>query len=160
MPIYMKIPDVPGESIAADYRDMIRVLDISWGLSRPGPPTAKPTFADIGITKALDLATTELAKRAANGNSLGKCRIFNVTGGQPPKEFERITTWKTRVTSLTQSDNESGGPPLDVVTFSFNKIELIYRTFDQQGAQSGRKRFAWDIINDQSFSAGAAGDID
>ena len=159
MPIYMKIPDVPGESLAAEYRDTIRVLDISWGLSRPGPPTAKPVFADIGITKAIDLATTELAKRAANGNSLGKCRIFNVLEGQPVREFQKITTWKTRVTSLSQTDNESGGPPIEAVTFSFDKIELIYRLFDQTGMPVGTKRFAWDLINDQSFPAGAAGDV-
>lgn len=153
MPIYMKIPDVPGEVIAKDYEDTIRILDISWGLSRPGSPSSKPTFADIGITKAIDLATTELAKRAANGHSLGKCRIFNVTSGSPGNENQKITTWKTRVTSLMQTDNESSGPPLDVVTFSFDRIEVIYRLFDEQSTLRGTKRFAWDIVNDQPFPA-------
>ena len=38
MPIYMKIPDVPGEAQAAGYENTIRILDVEWGLSRPGPP--------------------------------------------------------------------------------------------------------------------------
>jgi type VI secretion system secreted protein Hcp len=155
MPIYMKIPDVPGEATAANYPNTIRVLDVSWGLSRPGPPTAKPAFADISITKPLDRATPILARHAAKGKSLGKCQIFNVTSSGEPQEFEKITTWKTRVTSLMQSDNESGGPPLDVVAFSFEKIELIYRIIDEQGQLGGTVRFAWDLINDTTFPAGA-----
>jgi len=153
MAIYMKIPDIPGEATAQDYRDMIRVLDMQWGLARPGAPNSRAVFSDVTITKALDRATPLLAKRVANGNSMGKTRIFNVLEGEVPREIEKITMWKTRATALNETDNESAGPPIDVVSFSFNKIAVVHRLFDELGQLRGTTRFAWDLVNDQPFSA-------
>ena len=153
MSIFMKFlnptADIKGESTTAGFVDAVELYEVSWGLSHP--PVGAVVFADISATKGLDLSTQQLALYAATGGTVGKSTIDKtIQLDNQVQSYVTMTLWKTRVSSVTQQQ-----PPedqaLDMITFTFDRIEVVYRRITPQGQLVPGTRFAWDLVKSKTF---------
>ena len=137
---YLKIDEVPGESIDAAHAGWIDLLSVRWSAPPPAPPAAPAPAGvarrgpgSITLSKKLDKASPLLKQAAAAGKFLHAVQIELPKGAaQGPKSYYRYELKNVMVSSISMAGGGAGGvAPTEQLTLNFAAIELKYE--EQKG---------------------------
>jgi len=74
--MFLKLKDVPGESIDKQYKGCIDILSWSWGMSQAGTThsgsgggAGKVSVADLTITKYIDKSSLQMTANSCSGST-------------------------------------------------------------------------------------------
>jgi type VI secretion system secreted protein Hcp len=148
--IFAKIGDIKGESLDDKHKDQIEILSWSWGVTNAGATSGgsgsgagKPHFSDFSFTHKIDKASPVLLKACATGVHIKDATITHRKAGKGQQDFLIFKMNDVIITSVTQSDNESGLP--ENVSLTFSKIDLEYKPQKPGGSLDAGVHFKYDI---------------
>jgi type VI secretion system secreted protein Hcp len=139
---------IKGESQDSDHKDEIEVTSWSWGMEAKhslgsGGPSGKATLRELSIIKKVDSASTGLML-ALRENELIQTAVLTMRrAGKGQQEYLKITIEQGRVTALDlqgSADNVNG-QLVEAVSFSFNKIQVVYTPQGPDGQPKGSTTF-------------------
>jgi len=156
--IFLKIDNVPGESIDAADGDSPHIGDIElqdWrlGISNDAPQhmtetdkdkvTQHTNVTDLVVTKWIDLATKPLLQFCAEGTIIEKATLtLRKLAGDHKHEYFVVDFTKLKVVSV---DWPQGEDKKEDVTFRFATFKLKYTMQDNAGEGSqGSLEFGWN----------------
>ncbi|MBB3221234.1 type VI secretion system tube protein Hcp [Pseudoduganella umbonata] len=150
---------IKGTSTVAGHAEWITIDSIEMGVGRAisssgggaDRDTSNPSFSEISLSKATDIASADLFMQAVCGMSLGKAELhFIHTGGADKKEqvFLKIELEEAIVSSYSVS---SGGErPSENFSINFTKISYQYDSFTGDKVVTGTPK-KWDLETNATF---------
>jgi type VI secretion system secreted protein Hcp len=140
---------IKGESQDTQHKGDIDVLGWSWGMQgKPslggGGASGKASINDLRIVKRVDSASTALMLALRTNEPIQKAVLTLRKAGKTQLEYLKVTIEQGRVTSLTIDAGDSSGSPdlVEIVKFSFNKIEVEYVPQGNDGQPQGGMTFS------------------
>ena len=140
---------IKGESQDGQHKGEIEVVSWSWGMqAKPslggGTASGKATMNDLRIVKRVDSASTGLMLALRTNEPIQQAVLTLRKAGKSQLEFLKITIEQGRVTSLTVDGGDPAGSAeiVEKVSFSFNKIEVVYVPQGKDGLPQGGMTFA------------------
>lgn len=142
--IYLKLPDIKGESTVEEYADQIEINSFSYSCSQPtspvrsndGPTTGRAMHNLISLSKSMDLASTDICKQVWGGNTLADAVItFCRTDNNKDLPYLVITLEEVVVANYTISGG--GGIPSESISLNFSTIKFDYKQQKKEGQEGG-----------------------
>ena len=139
---------IKGESQDAAHGKEIDVVAWSWGMAaRPslggGGATGKATLRELKIVKRVDKASTALMKALRTNEEIKEAILTVRKVGKNPLEYLTIKIEGGRIIALDIDTGESPANPvlIERVSFSFNKISIVYTPQGPDGNPLGKTVF-------------------
>jgi type VI secretion system secreted protein Hcp len=122
----------------------ISVESWSWGVSNAvtgggggggGGGEGRATFHDLTVTKTVDKASPELARRCANGQHIPDVTLTVDRPGGGNRPFLEIKLTNATITSVSPAGS-GDALPMEEVTFTYDQVRLKYTTRDGDVVQA------------------------
>lgn len=150
--MFLKIADVPGESVDDKHAKEIDILAWSWGMSQggtthegPGAGAGKVNVQDISITKYVDIASPLLMLFCSNGKHLSEATLTVRKAGETPLEYIIVKMTDAIITSVSTGGSGGEDRLTENVSLNFAKVEYKYTGQTKTGAEGDKKEYKWDI---------------
>jgi len=122
--VFLKIPDVEGESTDAEHGQWIDVISVSWlqgsaSARRAGPTGNGP--GSVTLVKRIDRSSPRLTEACAKGRSLGSVVVHTRPSARSRGALSEYVLDETKVASCRQSTTD--GQPSESITLNFGKVE-------------------------------------
>lgn len=138
---YLRIPDIAGESQAADHEEEIDVHAVEWGFEMQAAPVAgrgrrrsAPTVADVVVTLATDASVPSMVLAMLQGKSFDDVELSWVVAGGDHR-FERLQLTLQHVVLRSVQLASADSLPAVQVAFSYESFTLRYvEQADDHGA--------------------------
>ncbi len=147
---------IKGTATVDGHKDWITIDAIQMGVGRAisssggaDRDTSNPSFSEISLTKATDLASADLFMQAVCGKSLGDAEIhFIQTGGSDKKQqvFLKLILGGAIISSYSASSN--GERPVETISINFTTISYTFDAFSGDTVISGTPK-QWDLEKNQ-----------
>lgn len=156
MAIYMQIQGINGDVTATGYENWIRLESINFGVGRdirsvePGDQTNReesvPNFSEISITKLMDQASPNLFTLACIGPAQTSVLIYLSRGGTGGafQNYMQYTLSDVLISSYSVSTDRDSDP-LENLTLSFDKLQMVYIPFNNDGAAQSQIPAGYDL---------------
>lgn len=144
---------IKGTSTVAGHTDWITIDSLQMGVGRAisisgggtDRDTSNPSFSEISLTKATDIASADLFMQAVCGKSLGKAEIhFIQTGGSDKKQQVFLTIELEGPIISSYSASSGGERPNETFSINFTKISYKYDSFTGDSVVTGTPK-KWDL---------------
>lgn len=145
MAIYMKIPDIPGDTTQGNHKKWIEVQSCQFGVGR-GVSTrtgsaqdreaSEPNVSEIVVTKLLDQASVKLFQAATQNQEGKKVEIHFCSTAQAGQNYLEIELSETIVSSWNISSG--GDRPMESVSLNGTKVNVKYQALDQKDNVAGK----------------------
>ncbi|MCC7429187.1 MAG: type VI secretion system tube protein Hcp [Alphaproteobacteria bacterium] len=145
MAIYMKIPDIPGDTTQGNHKEWIEVQSCQFGVGR-GVSTrtgsaqdreaSEPNVSEIVVTKLLDKASVKLFQAATQNQEGKKVEIHFCSTAQAGQNYLEIELSETIVSSWNISSG--GDRPMESVSLNGTKLNIKYQALDQKDNVAGK----------------------
>jgi type VI protein secretion system component Hcp len=145
--IFGKFTGIDGESIVKGFEKWIDVESYSWGAVSGGPPS-KPEFADFSFTKLYDSSSPPLLLSLMQGKPINEAlfEFTKTTGSATPEVYLEYKFSDVLLASYGVGGSSGGGNPSESWSFSFAKVETIYRPQDNKTGKLGSPIvFSWEV---------------
>lgn len=155
---YLKIEKIKGESKRADHEDEIDVFGVEWKVSQSssastgsGRSRGRATIGDLIVHKWYDAASPHLALACMNGTALDEI-VFSARkdSGEAHLDYITVTMEKGMVSGyqLSQSQAEDSGEDriIETVSFSFEKIGILYKVQSDDHSAGDEHEVEYDIV--------------
>jgi type VI secretion system secreted protein Hcp len=130
--MFLKVPQIPGESLDKSHKNEIDVLAWSWGLWS-GSATKKVTTGacvqGLSVTHYADAATPGLMMAVTMGQVLGPVTLTVRKSGAIPLEYIKIVMQDATVTSV--SNGGSGGEDRLTENFTLDFSSAVFTYIKQ-----------------------------
>jgi type VI secretion system secreted protein Hcp len=151
--IHIKLDGVAGESVDSRHAGEIEVQSWSWGVSSAGSVATgagsgagKATFNDLTFVHRVDRATPKLWELCATGKHVKDAKLASRKAGGPAgQDYLVITLKDVVVTSVSTSQSEGGGAPVEFVGLRFSKVDLEYKPQKPDGSLGAGIHFKFDL---------------
>jgi len=138
--IFLKVPDISGESVVPGHEDEIEILSFNFGVDNVVVPSGgqrssgNPNFQDATFTKQLDKSSPKLFLDVATGKTEPEAILVvaRQTGGGTV-DFVKFTFTDVIVTSYSIGGSEGEVIPTDFFSLNFAKIKFEYTPLDSKG---------------------------
>jgi len=147
-----KTGPIKGESEDEQHKGEIDILGWSWGISAQtamggGGPAGKAVIKELRLRKHVDRASTALMSVATNNELIKKAVLAVRKAGTTQQEYFKLTIERGRITSYEVQAPESETNPemLELLSLSFQKIEIEYRLQGEDGQLRGSGVYANEI---------------
>ena len=150
--MYLKLPDIDGESQQQDHEDEIIVSGVSWEVSIPdaalsGRMRARTSFSGITISKDTDLATNAMLDCIAKNKKLGNVELTFASGASDGiNEYLIFNLNNVRITSYKMEASEAAQKPKELWTLNFENISSVYKKFDDRGRLDEESEFEYSVL--------------
>ena len=155
--MFLKIPDVKGESKDAKHGEEIDVLAWSWGMSQSGSTHAgggggagKVSVQDLSFTKWVDSSTHALMQGCCNGKHFKEALLTVRKAGEKPLEYIKITMTDVLVTSVSTGGSGGEDRLTENVSLNFAKVKVAYTPQKPDGSGEAAKEMTWDIQKNEA----------
>jgi type VI secretion system secreted protein Hcp len=144
---------IKGTSTVSGHTDWITIDAVQMGVGRAisvsgggkDRDTSNPSFSEITLTKATDIASADLFMQAVCGKSLGKAEIhFLQTGGSDKKQQVFLTLELESAIISSYSASSGGERPTETFSINFTKISYKYDSFSGDTVTTGTPK-KWDL---------------
>ena len=125
--MYIKFPDIEGESMDANHDKWIDVLSIDWGAHKPGAGgdaarrRGDVKYGDITMTKEVDASSPKLMLACANGTHFPSVELEAPERPGAQATYMKYKLEKVRITSY--SIDATGDRPMETITLNYEKID-------------------------------------
>lgn len=150
---YLKIDDIPGESLRSGHEEEIVVSSFSWGAHRSAfrnsggqRESGLPEVQAMSISKDYDASSPYLALACIKAKNLGDV-VLTLRKDQGDEHSDYLTITMTNV--LVESYNTGGGGggnPIDNITLSFDSITQKYIQDANDLTAGGEHEMEYDIL--------------
>jgi type VI secretion system secreted protein Hcp len=146
--MFIKLPDIPGESTDSKHKGEIEVLSFSWGVSQAagsgsggGGGAGKPQVTDFSFVKQIGAASPALFVSVCKGDHMDEAVFTANTGtstdpkgkkGQPT--FYKVTFSDVLISGVRAGGQSGNDLPLEEVSLNFAKVEIEY--FDGKSSKA------------------------
>ncbi len=142
---------VKGESTAPGHADEILLCGWSWGANASsaigaGASTARRSYRNLTVTKAIDCASTALLSALATNDEVKEARLMMRKAGEGQQDFYSITLKGARVAGI-ELESDAEGSTQERVTFTFTKVEVEYRMQQGSGSRGAAFTFTDELIH-------------
>jgi type VI secretion system secreted protein Hcp len=154
--MFLKLTDIPGESVNNDHKDEIEIFSYAFGLSNAttvasGAGAAKPKFADITITKRIDKSSPLLMLNSAKGQPVTQAILTLERTGVKSSKFMVITLDNVLVSSISSTGPAGSDVPTETVSLNYGKIKVEYYQQNPDGSVALAGTFAYDILANKAL---------
>lgn len=139
---------INGEAQDEKHKNEVEVLAWSWGMQGKaslggGAATGKATMRELRIIKRIDKASTALMSALRTNEPIKEAVLTVRKTGKKPLEYLKITIEDGRVMALDieAGDVTNSSTVVEKVTFSFNKISVVYTPQGADGQALGSTSF-------------------
>lgn len=149
--MFLKIPQIPGESVDKSHKNEIDVTSWSWGLSGAGTTkkvTSGACVQGVNVTHLADAATPGLMMAVTMGQVLGPVTLTVRKPGVYPLEYITIVMQDVMVTSVSNGGASGSGAEV-YESFSMDFSSAVF-TYVKQNADGT----AGESKSAQIYSAG------
>ena len=154
MAIYIEYTGVKGDVTAEGYKNHLAVDSFQFSVNRAismetgncvNRESTKPHYAEIVLTKPVDISSTALFQEASSGSEGKKVVIkFVQTGGDKVEEYLTYTLEKCLISSYSVSaDSENN--PIESFCLSYTSIEVTYANYDSGNKVGSPQRAGFNI---------------
>jgi type VI secretion system secreted protein Hcp len=150
--MFMKIPNIKGESRDGTHKEEIDVLAWSWGASQSGTThlgtgggAGKVNVQDLSFTKYVDKSSHLLLSACAKGTHFTDALLTVRKAGDKPLEYIKITMNEVMVTSISTGGSGGEDRLTENVTLNFAKFKFEYTPQKPDGSGDATVNFAFDI---------------
>ena len=146
--IFLRIRDIPGESLSDQHRGEIDVLSFSLGASNNRIvangtiASGKVQFSDIKIIKHVDKSSPKLFNCCSTGKHIQQGTLSVYRAGKGMVQLEQFILSDMMISSVRQYMNEDG-TLLEEVDLSFSRIEMVYTQQDPSTGLPGAQTKMW-----------------
>ena len=146
---HIKFAGVDGESTHKNHKGETEILSWNWivtqegGGSSGGSGKGKAVPGDFQITHLYDKSSPVLAKYCASGKHFNEVTLTACKAGEDQKDF-LVVKFKEVFIKSVQPTGSAGGDIVEVVKFSYAKIDFAYKAQDDKGGLTGEVKFGWD----------------
>ena len=157
---YLKLDGITGEAQDPDHTEEIEILSWSWGVSNTasfasgstGGAFGRASLSDLSFMHYVDNASTALAQKCANGDTIGTGKLTCRKGtGDNKLDYLAVDLEDVMVTSVQTSGSGGGGAPVsESFSLTFRKITTTYKGQSNPGDAAGGATFSWDVQQHQS----------
>ena len=150
---------IKGTSTVSGHADWITIDSLQMGVGRAisvsgggtDRDTSNPSFSEISLSKATDIASADLFMQAVCGKSLGKAEIhFIQTGGADKKEQVFLTIELEGPIISSYSASSGGERPSETFSINFTKISYKYDSFTGDSVVTGTPK-KWDLETNATY---------
>lgn len=149
--MFLKISEIPGESLDSKHKDEIDVLSFSWGVSQfggsasgGGAGAGKADFQDFTFAVPVSKASPKLWLACASGKHYSDATLSVRRAGENQNDYLVYKLYDLLVTSYQEGASDDTGP-LDSFSLNFSKIEVSYKQVDQKGGVGAETTAGWDL---------------
>jgi type VI secretion system secreted protein Hcp len=144
---------IKGTSTVSGHTDWITIDSLQMGVGRSistsgggkDRDTSNPSFSEITLAKATDIASADLFMQAVCGKSLGVAEIhFIQTGGSDKKQQVFLTLQLEGAIISSYSASSGGERPSETFSINFTKISYKYDSFSGDTVTTGTPK-KWDL---------------
>ena len=144
---------IKGTSTVSAHTDWITIDAVQMGVGRAittsgggaDRDTSNPSFSEVTMTKATDIASADLFMEAVCSKSLGKAELhFIQTGGADKKQQVFLTVELEDAIVSSYSVSSSGERPTETISLNFTKISYKYDSFSGEKVTTGTAK-KWDL---------------
>ena len=149
--MYLKLPDIEGESQQQGHEEEIELTQVSWEVSIPdaalsGRTRARTSFSGISIAKNTDLASNTMLDFLARNKTLRNVILtFSTNSSDGLKDYLIYELDNVRITSFKMEANEKDSKPQEYWTLSFEKINSLYKQFNNNGRLEEEVEFEYSL---------------
>jgi type VI secretion system secreted protein Hcp len=152
--MFLKIDGIDGESTDDKHKKWIEIDDFNHSVSQPvtaaskagGRVGGRADFADLVVTKTIDLSTPSLYLHCSNGKHIPKVELEFCLATDKKHTFMKYTLEDVIVSSVSPSGSITNDvKPGEQVTFAYGKITWEYTPIDHAGRPGASQRKAWDL---------------
>ena len=160
MSIFMNYEGLKGESTDKNHKDWIDVDHLSWGVRRnitsntatsKDRESANAEITDLTLTRRMDKATPDLFVESCCGK--GKDVVIHLckTGtGSGTDTYMEYTLKNALISNYTvNAGSQSDDRPRESVTISFQKVELKYTPYDDNGQAEASIAVGFDTTTNE-----------
>jgi type VI secretion system secreted protein Hcp len=155
---FLKIDGIPGESQDDKHKDEIDVLSWSWGETASAPihsgsggGAGKVEMGDLHVTATVSKASPALLLACASGKH-AKSAVLTGRRGGGKGQLEFLTFSLTDVlVSSYQTGGTTAEAPVDAISLSFSKLEVVHRQQSAKGGVGATTRAGWDRKANKAF---------
>lgn len=168
--ILMKIEKVKGDCAIPGFSEHFTLESFSFGIAREIADSAKAGTSDIvfgvgelqevSINKSMDFASTDLARHAIKGSTVGTIDIKFVetsTDGSG-NTINIIFLWMRLDSAFVKTWNISGdadGRPTEDLTLWYNRIAFRWFASSDGKTVVGSPEFKWDHVKNREWTDGS-----
>lgn len=153
--MFLKIDGIDGESTDDKHKKWIEIESFNHSVSQPvsaasrtgGRTGGRADFADVAVTKTIDMATPSLYLHCSSGKHIPKVELEFCLAIGDKHTFMKYTLEDVIVSSVSPSGTSAadGAKPGEQVTFAYGKITWEYTPIDNAGRPGASQRKAWDL---------------
>jgi type VI secretion system secreted protein Hcp len=155
---FLKITEVPGESLDKKHTNEIDVIKWWWGANNKGSSgtqagagTGKVVADDFSFTMRTSKATPKFFLSCATGAHYKTAALVCRKAGKEQREYLLFTLTNVFVSSIQLGGSHDDLLPVDTVTLNFTKIEISYFPQNADGTLGSK------VVNFYDFSVAAGG---
>ena len=135
--MFIKFPDIPGESTDSKHKGEIEVLSFSWGVSQTttragsgnGAGVGKAKVSDFSFVKQLGVASPALFVSVCRGEHFDDV-VFSASTGVGTKKgqetFYKVTFSDVLISGVSPAGSAGADVPLEQVSINFAKVEIEF----------------------------------
>jgi type VI secretion system secreted protein Hcp len=150
--IFLKINGIDGESMDADHKNEIEVLNWQWQILQEsnmhmgsGGGSGKATVKDLTFTHYVDRSSPNLMKFCLTGKHIPESKLVVRKAGGSPLEYLKITMTDVVITNVRPEGSSSAERVKEQVSMSFAKVKQEYTMQNQQGGSGGAVTAGYDM---------------
>lgn len=150
--MFLKITDIPGESLDSKHKGEIDIYSFSWALDQSGSSgggggggAGKPDFHDFSFAMPMSKASPKLFLACASGQRLAEATLTVRRAGISALDFLTYKLTDCAVTTYQEAGSNGDNVPNDAFTLNFSKIEVSYKEQDAKGTLGAETKAGWDL---------------
>jgi len=154
---YLKIEEIPGESLRAEHEDEIDVHGAHWRIAQKsgtsmgsGLTQARAEVGSLTVHKFYDAASAYLAHSSMRGTSFPEM-IFYARKDSGEAHLDYLTITMTNcIISGYEMDNDGSDPDVQMiserVSIAFEKVKIMYTVQAEDGSAGDEHEIEYDIV--------------
>jgi type VI secretion system secreted protein Hcp len=150
--MFLKLPDIKGESQDDKHKDEIDILAWSWGVSQSGTMhtgggggSGKASFQDLSVTKWVDQSSPKLLSAVSTGKHIKEALLTVRKAGEKPLEYLKITLTDCLISSVSTGGSGGEDRLTENLTINFGEVKFEYTVQKQDGTAGGVVPFGYNI---------------
>jgi type VI protein secretion system component Hcp len=152
MPIFLKIPNVAGESTAIGFTGQFKAEALLWGghsvLVGGVKPTLNTTLNAVSVSKSATINSPTLMLLMMNQKNLGSV-VITITKDVNTKNLPAQVYTLSGAYLSGYSQASDSQIPSETLTFVFSRITYQQIYYTMAGVKTGEETHYWDVVAKQ-----------